>query len=63
MWLEVFCYNFYLLSIISYLLSLISYLSTLQIIFLNILEILIGRNLQFVGGRFVSNDDAVLVHL
>ena len=30
MWLEVFCYNFYLLSIIYYLLSIISYLLSLN---------------------------------
>ena len=35
----------------------------LQIVLLDILEVLIGGNLQFVSSRLVSNDDAVLVHL
>ena len=35
----------------------------LQIVFLDILEVLVGSNLQLVGGGLVSNDDAVLMHL
>ena len=34
-----------------------------QVVFFDILEVLVGGNLQLVGSRFVSYNDAVLVHL
>ena len=34
-----------------------------EVVFLDVLEILVGAHLEFVGGRLVAHDDAVLVHL
>ena len=47
-----------------------SYLSPLsfhfvlqQVVLLDVLEVLVGGNLQLVGGRLVADDDTVLVGL
>ena len=34
-----------------------------EVVFLDVLEIAVGTHLQFVGGGFVADDDAMLVHL
>ncbi len=34
-----------------------------QVVFLDIFEVTIGADLQFVGGGLVADDDAMLVHL
>ena len=34
-----------------------------EVVLLDILEVLVSGNLQLVGSRLVSNDNAVLVHL
>ena len=62
-WLSMlsFYFLFVCFFLTSYFLLLTSAL--LQVVFLDVLEVLVGSDLQLVGGGLVANDDAMLVGL
>ena len=52
-------WKFFFITLTSYIL----FLTSLQIVLLDILEVLVGSNLQLVSSGLVANDDTMLVSL